>query len=207
MPSRRAGTDPASTPDPLPVRLANTVGWRFDPARRVERLPDGAALLAWAVDAGLVSRAEARALATAGGTALDAEAARVRGLREAAYAALDAHVAGQAPPAAALAAVRDAVVDAMGHAAPSAGLPLTWEVAAGDERAAGRRLALAVADLLASPVLSRVGRCANEPCGWLFVDRTRSRTRRWCSSAGCGNRVRAKRHYERHTPLGRDHAR
>jgi len=99
--------------------------------------------------------------------------------------------------------VRDAVVDAMRHAAPSADLPLTWVVAAGDERAVGRRLALAVAGLLASPDLSRVGRCANEPCGWLFVDRTRSRTRRWCTSAGCGNRERAKRHYERGRGLPR----
>ena len=43
-----------------------------------------------------------------------------------------------------------------------------------------------------------VGRCANERCGWLFVDRTRSHNRRWCSSAGCGNVERARRHYERH---------
>ena len=101
--------------------------------------------------------------------------------------------------------MRDAVVEAMRHAEPSAGLPLTWVVAAADERVAGRRLALAVADLLASPDLSRVGRCANEPCGWLFVARTRSRTRRWCTSAGCGNRERARRHYEqrRIAPSGR----
>jgi predicted RNA-binding Zn ribbon-like protein len=197
--ARRPGTDPTAGPDPLPVKLANTVGWRFDPARRVERLPGGDALLAWAGAVGLLSPAEVRAVAAAGSAALDAEAARVRDLREAAYAALDAHVAGRPPPAAALAVVRDAVVDAMRHAAPSPGLPLTWVVEAGDERAVGRRLALAVADLLASPDLSRVGRCGNEPCGWLFVDRTRSRTRRWCTSAGCGNRERAKRHYERRT--------
>jgi predicted RNA-binding Zn ribbon-like protein len=197
--ARRPGTDPTAGPDPLPVKLANTVGWRFDPARRIERLPGGDALLAWAAAVELLTPAEARAVAAAGRAALDAEAARVRDLREAAYAALDAHVAGRPPPAGALARVRDAVVDAMRHAAPSPGLPLTWVVTAGDERAAGRRLALAVADLLASPDLSRVGRCGNEPCGWLFVDRTRSRTRRWCTSSGCGNRERAKRHYERHT--------
>ena len=195
--ARRPGTDPTAGDDPLPVKLANTVGWRFDPARRVERLPAGDALLAWAGGVGLLSAAEARAVAAAGRTSLDAEAARVRDLREAAYAALDAHAAGQPPPAAALAGVRDAVVDAMAHAAPSADLPLTWVVAADDERVVARRLALGVAELLASPDLSRVGRCANEPCGWLFLDRTRSRTRVWCSSAGCGNRERAKRHYRR----------
>jgi len=195
--TRRPGTDPTAGTDPLPVKLVNTVGWRFDPARRVERLPAGDALLAWADAVALLTPAELRAVSAAGGAAWDAEAARVRDLRDAAYGALDAHVAGRPPPAADLAGVRDAVVDAMRHAEPSAVLPLTWVVAAGDERAVGRRLALAVADLLASQDLPRVGRCGNEPCGWLFVDRTRSRTRRWCTSAGCGNRVRAKRHYER----------
>ena len=34
-------------------------------------------------------------------------------------------------------------------------------------------------------------------CTWLFVDESRNRTRRWCSMKDCGNRAKARRHYER----------
>ena len=35
-------------------------------------------------------------------------------------------------------------------------------------------------------------------CGWLFVDRSRTRGRRWCVMSSCGNRAKAKSHYYRH---------
>jgi predicted RNA-binding Zn ribbon-like protein len=185
-------------PDPLPIRLVNTVGWRFDAGRRVERLPDGAALRAWALEAGVLSAGESRAI---GDAALEAEAARVRALREATHAALLAHVEGRPVPPEALGAIHRAVTDAVRNGEPAPDLPLRWDVDSGGtdvDRAAGRRLALAVAGLLGSAAdVALVGRCGNPPCGWLFVDRTRSHTRRWCSDTGCGNRARARRHYAR----------
>lgn len=36
-----------------------------------------------------------------------------------------------------------------------------------------------------------------DECGWLFVDETKSHTRRWCSMKDCGNRAKARRHYQR----------
>jgi predicted RNA-binding Zn ribbon-like protein len=51
------------------------------------------------------------------------------------------------------------------------------------------------ADLLTSPLRDRVRQCPN--CGWLFVDQSRNRTRTWCDMRFCGNRVKARRHYER----------
>lgn len=54
------------------------------------------------------------------------------------------------------------------------------------------------ADLLTSDSLDRVGRCANvRDCGWLFLDTSRNRSRRWCSMETCGNRAKAMRHYHR----------
>ena len=41
---------------------------------------------------------------------------------------------------------------------------------------------------------SRLKRCENPRCGWLFVDRSRNRSRRWCEMATCGNRAKARRH-------------
>jgi predicted RNA-binding Zn ribbon-like protein len=37
--------------------------------------------------------------------------------------------------------------------------------------------------------------CPN--CQWLFLDRSRNRSRTWCDMTVCGNRVKASRHYQR----------
>jgi predicted RNA-binding Zn ribbon-like protein len=52
-------------------------------------------------------------------------------------------------------------------------------------------------DLLTSEELDRVGQCADDRCGWLFLDSSRNRSRRWCSMEDCGNRAKARRHYQR----------
>jgi predicted RNA-binding Zn ribbon-like protein len=61
-------------------------------------------------------------------------------------------------------------------------------------------IAKSAADLLASGQLGRVTECANEEegCGWVFLDKTRSGTKKWCSSTGCGNRAKVRAWYERH---------
>jgi len=51
-------------------------------------------------------------------------------------------------------------------------------------------------DLLTSD--ARVRRCDGDRCGWLFLDTSKNHSRRWCSMAGCGNRAKSQRHYERH---------
>ncbi|UCF95833.1 MAG: CGNR zinc finger domain-containing protein [Spirochaetaceae bacterium] len=54
------------------------------------------------------------------------------------------------------------------------------------------------ADLLVSNQLDRLRVCANPQCGWLFLDSSRNRSRRWCSMDSCGNRAKARRFYKRH---------
>jgi len=54
------------------------------------------------------------------------------------------------------------------------------------------------ARLLTSEELGRVRLCDADDCTWLFLDRSRSRSRRWCSMESCGNRAKARRHYRRH---------
>lgn len=53
------------------------------------------------------------------------------------------------------------------------------------------------ADLLASERRKWVRRCADEECGWLFLDASPGSTRVWCSMQDCGNRAKARRHYQR----------
>jgi predicted RNA-binding Zn ribbon-like protein len=53
------------------------------------------------------------------------------------------------------------------------------------------------ADLLARAPEHRICRCANEKCQWMFIDRSKAGTRRWCDMAACGNRAKSQRHYAR----------
>jgi predicted RNA-binding Zn ribbon-like protein len=59
------------------------------------------------------------------------------------------------------------------------------------------------ARLLTSPDLGLLRECANPECGWLFVDRSRRRNRRWCEMRECGNRAKARRYYRRHRTSAR----
>ena len=64
-------------------------------------------------------------------------------------------------------------------------------------------VARSAAELLTSNRLDRVQRCADDRgCGYLFIDMSRNRSRRWCSMESCGNRAKARRHYERQKEAG-----
>lgn len=43
----------------------------------------------------------------------------------------------------------------------------------------------------------RLRPCANDGCQLFLLDRSRANRARWCSMAVCGNRAKARRHYER----------
>lgn len=45
----------------------------------------------------------------------------------------------------------------------------------------------------------RLRPCANDECRLFLLDRSRAGTGRWCSMKGCGNRMKARRHYDRVT--------
>jgi predicted RNA-binding Zn ribbon-like protein len=74
---------------------------------------------------------------------------------------------------------------------------------AGALRAPLWRVASSMEDLLTTDELARVRRCGaweradDGRCAWLFLDETRNHSRRWCSMAVCGNRMKARRHYQR----------
>jgi predicted RNA-binding Zn ribbon-like protein len=171
--------------------LVNTVAWRTDPERRTERLVDQPTLLAWARAVGLVDRRHTLPLGT------DADLAAVRRLREAVHAVLVAIVDGAVPADHSLRVIQAAALDAMRHATLTGPGPLRWALPPRQPADLPRALALASLDLLRSPDLRLVRRCEGDGCGWFFLDRSRSHTRRWCSSGDCGNRVRARRHYAR----------
>jgi predicted RNA-binding Zn ribbon-like protein len=94
------------------------------------------------------------------------------------------------------AAARAAV--AAGELAPAAGgaAPLAWTWPDADPHAPVHRLALAAVELLGdADALERL-RCCTDCC-WLFLDRSRGRTRRWCSMADCGTEAKKRRYVEK----------
>ncbi len=53
-------------------------------------------------------------------------------------------------------------------------------------------LAGAVAAAVADGSWTRLKACRREVCGWLFYDRSRNRSARWCDMAVCGNRTKTR---------------
>ena len=186
----------------LCLEFGNTASWHASP-QPVEELTSYADFIAWAMKAGVLSQAEAEALlqkAEHEPAAAERTLAEAIDLREAIYRLFSA-IAHGAPGAL---EDTEAVNRAWQHAARQVrlrrGTP-RYDWAWSDRLELDRPLwpvALSAGDLLTSDQLERVGECADDRgCGWLFFDSSRNRSRRWCGMDGCGNRAKAKRHYER----------
>jgi len=63
------------------------------------------------------------------------------------------------------------------------------------EKGLDTAMAHSVLRLIAMPDPERMKICGN--CGWLFIDRSKNKSRAWCDMAVCGNRAKAIRHYRR----------
>jgi predicted RNA-binding Zn ribbon-like protein len=60
------------------------------------------------------------------------------------------------------------------------------------------RLVATVAELSASDQWPRLKACRDESCRYVFFDKSRNRSRAWCSMEVCGNREKARSFRERH---------
>lgn len=183
----------------LALDFANTAGWHAA-ERPVEHLDRYEDFLAWARRSGVITSAEEKALERRGERS-PRERARalggVRALREVIYRVFTAVAAGLAPRAKDLAALQDRAAAALASGAATwgaTGVRLDWSRGSrGGLDWPAHPVALAAHALLSSPALTRVRQCGNHPCGWLFLDATRNHSRRWCTSAECGNQVRVRR--------------
>jgi predicted RNA-binding Zn ribbon-like protein len=55
-------------------------------------------------------------------------------------------------------------------------------------------IARSAGDLLSSAdALAQLRECASDTCEWLFLDRSRNHTRRWCDMNDCGGRAKVRR--------------
>jgi predicted RNA-binding Zn ribbon-like protein len=186
----------------LCLDFANTVDWRRR-AESEELLHDYGGLLDWSNRAGAVSPREARRLGGAAEAdpraAAGAFAAALR-LREAFYRTALAHAHGETPPDDDIAQVVRFYADAVRRARLSRdGTAYEWafDENADDPDRPWWPVAVSAVELLSSHELARVRECEGRGCGWLFLDESRSHTRRWCSATSCGNRERVRRYYAR----------
>ena len=86
-----------------------------------------------------------------------------------------------------------------GRVIAASGARLAWK-AHGDGLELGSPLGAVArlgADLLVTAEPASIRCCAGPGCGWLFHDTSPNKRRRWCSMESCGNRAKARRHYQR----------
>ena len=180
----------------LAIDFTNTVGDRG--AEPVEHFRTFGDVVAWAEARGLLARGAAAALRQHAADEPEAAARTFRSalvLREALYNVLAAASSGRRVRPADLNVVNQHVADTFKGAAlaPSGGRFSLETRADAWLDPVTRPVVRAAVDLLTSDTLNHVGRCADEECAWLFLDTTRSRTRRWCDMRSCGNRNKVRR--------------
>ena len=170
--------------------LVNTVEWRLNPGRLVDDLHDYDDVLRWAAQSGLLPEEQvSRIRSRASGPAAAAEFERVRDLREAVYTTV---FEGGDP--ALLAGEYAEAVDAGALARAEDG----WRWSLPVDLALPRHsMALDAFDLLTRTDLSDLAQCQDADCGWVFLDSSPRRNRRWCVAEDCGNRNRAREFYRR----------
>lgn len=169
--------------------LANTIAWRLDPNRREDRLPDDAAALAWAVEFALCTEDEAAQLGTDTDGSL---AADLRTAREHIYAAA---IEGDADSADALLEL-DRGWWSRVRLERTQSLHWRAQEQVFDERSLALRIGHdAVQMLIEEP--APIKQCSDNACGWIYLDTSPRRNRRWCAAQDCGARNRARDHYRR----------
>jgi predicted RNA-binding Zn ribbon-like protein len=186
--------------------LVNTDSQARHRRGRDDLLPDYGQLVRWAHHEGLVTDAPARRLlAEAARQPRQAAAAhaRVLVLRRALYEVLAAAAQHEPPPSSALDVVNAelAATSVPARLVPTArGWQREWLDPTDQLDWLLGPIMRSAADLLTSPALGQLKQCPGSPgrtCGFLFLDQTKNHSRRWCSSATCGNRTRLHRHYTR----------
>jgi hypothetical protein len=108
-----------------------------------------------------------------------------------ARSALQDVVRGDAPPA-----VLARFVAGASYRASFAGDGIAWTLDVPAGRSAAARAVLSW-DALRVSSPGRLRPCANQECRLFLIDHSKPNSARWCSMAVCGNRMKARRHYQR----------
>ena len=187
--------------------FANTAS-RLGTAAPIERLHGYGDLVRWALEAGILGDPQARRLreeAARHPTEADRVLGEARRLRGAIWRIFVGLKRGTRAAPADLATLNRALAEGMAsrrlHESPD-GYRWAWEEQPGRLDWPLWPVAHSAAELASGDQVDRVKVCEGGECGWLFVDASRNRSRRWCSMEDCGNVVKARRHYAKRKRTG-----
>jgi len=184
----------------LALDFVNTVAFRADPGKKKDHLQRTEDVRRWASQAQLPDLAAINSGPLAGTAALR----RIRAVREQLFAVFHAIASDDSIPADTLARVGNALHDCCARRCLSiegAEVRWTWRPGARCTDYLLYPVLTAATDLLTSVSRGLVRQCEDAGCGWLFLDRSNARKRRWCSMADCGNRNKARKYYRREAGL------
>jgi predicted RNA-binding Zn ribbon-like protein len=186
----------------LCLDFANTVSTHSE-VRMEEHVTSYSRLISWGRQAGILTEGEEARLGYEAEGHPDEAAAvhrRAIALREAIYRIFSVVVKGEQASLSDVDVLNKELSNGLAHALiiqRGDGFEWDWEASEGALDRVLWVVARSAADLLTSDKLLRVTECASERCGWLFMDLSRNHSRRWCDMNECGNRAKARRHYER----------
>jgi predicted RNA-binding Zn ribbon-like protein len=186
----------------LCLDFINTVDWRGrkNPLEFLNAYSD---LVAWSRHAGIVKPKEAKQLIQkASNHPLNAQTVlnEAVSFRETLYRIFISIFEKKAPGKKDLAMLNVTLSKTMAQMKlVHAGSGFTWEPDSPKDNLDGLLIAVirSASDLLVSESLTRVKRCTDSDCGWLYLDTSKNRSRRWCDMTDCGNRAKANRFYKR----------
>lgn len=200
-----------SEPDPSNLKLVggrlcldfvNTVSCRNSDYPR-DALGTYEHLASWSQHARILTKSEAKDL-VAEASAHPVEARRVVeravATREALYRIFCAIIHKRRPEAMSVNVLNREMTVAMAHLHLKPGASASSWTYAFEDHDIDRMLWFVVdsaGELLTSDKLDRLCECPGENCGWLFLDLSRNRSRKWCSMKDCGNIVKARRYYQK----------
>ncbi|WP_199806746.1 CGNR zinc finger domain-containing protein [Streptomyces sp. NRRL F-5727] len=181
--------------------LVNTVAWRLGGPERAEALKTFSDVVDWCLESDLLGPDEAAALrdlADRDAAAAERERERVVEARERAYAIL---FEGDAEAARHLADMYRAAIAAADLV--RAGDRWQWRDRDTDLGLPGHRIVRGLVALTQREDLDRLHQCEDATCGWVYLDTSPRRNRRWCNTKDCGDRNRSRAYYARQKAKGR----
>jgi len=184
----------------LALDFINTVAFRADPGRKADHLQRAEDVHRWASQAQLPDRAAINSGPRVGTAALR----HIRAVREELFVVFRAIASGDPIPADTLGRVGNALHECCAKRRLStdrAGVRWAWRASARCTDYLLYPVLTTATDLLTSPSRGLVRQCEDADCGWLFLDRSNARKRRWCSMADCGNRNKVRNYYRREAGL------
>jgi predicted RNA-binding Zn ribbon-like protein len=181
----------------LALDFVNTVANRR--GERRECLQSAAEFNRWARSAGLLTKNETLRLT-------GKQLANLRAVREELYRMFEPLALGKTMSASAIARLNARLSRVAGKRQlefAKGKVKWQWKTSSQDADRVLGPILFSASELIVSGWGGKFRQCADEFCGWVFLDRSQAGRRRWCRMADCGNRAKARWHYRRVKKMAR----